>query len=257
MNDSALRLPGHMMAAMHRLDDAFKSLLPNICVALGGGTVLAARWGHRLSTDLDFHMHIKDLNSLKHTGFGVGSLNALALIAFARADAGSQSSIMNGFVEGECLGVSASLFASNSFQAPGETAQFVHGTFMPAMHSPDILAGKLGSRLLPRSAGGRPARVLQRDLLDIALAPQLEPGALQQALDGMAPKARETVAARLAEVGETWMDRSGRKILEPQYAVPMQDLPMTVHDAVLHGDESQMPHFEAMTNDWTEVGHAP
>ena len=37
MSENELRLPDHMMPAMHRLDDAFKKLLPNICVALGGG----------------------------------------------------------------------------------------------------------------------------------------------------------------------------------------------------------------------------
>lgn len=49
-----IELPERMREPFAGLSRAMLSVFPEGHVALGGGTVLEARWDHRVSTDLDF-----------------------------------------------------------------------------------------------------------------------------------------------------------------------------------------------------------
>ena len=198
-------------------------------------------------------MHVRDLEEMKKTGFGLGALRHLAAETFGVKDEEVES-MEHGYIHGACLGTPASLYASHAFQAPGETAQFILGTLVPAMRTADILYGKLGERLLPRTAHGRPAPVLQRDMVDLALAPQLEPGVLQQALERLSPKGRETVAARLASVGDGWLANAGRPVLDAAHDVQLETLPAVVAEAVARCDETRMPHFKMLDDGWADGG---
>ena len=53
MTERAISLPGALQAVIQTVEHAVGRFFPNQTLCMGGGTVLQARWQHRLSSDID------------------------------------------------------------------------------------------------------------------------------------------------------------------------------------------------------------
>ena len=151
---------------------------------IGGGTVLAARWEHRESTDIDvFLPERENLNDARKGG-------ALDL---AKATGGtevfsSDRQVTIELPEGE-IDISAS-----GPRLPGlEEPDVVNGRSVTVLASAQILLGKLY----------RTNQAVTRDAYDLGVAAEAKPRALEIAINAINPEEARVIARNL----ERWNDR--------------------------------------------------
>lgn len=168
---------------------------------LGGGTVLQARWKHRVSTDLDFFC-----------------APAVYLASFRVNGAEMEESLRaisddpdHTFVD--ALGAYAVVDNTEVTLLPVEpplaerTRARLPGTNIETWSSADILAAKL----LHRLCGAGLAE--PRDLYDLAAAAHHDALALQQAVGLLTPRQRQRAEAVLRMLPGNWLDLTDKPLL--------------------------------------------
>ena len=188
----AVRKPlGHHLGGEHRM-------------RLGGGTALAARWGHRHSTDVDLFVDSKDYEGLfkREQQF--------------RADLelhapGAQSvAIEPGFARIVLTdGGEISVTTSPSLTAHPLSNDAVRGTKVPLETTAEILAKKLRYRMIQN------AQIVPRDLYDIAFARWNDPAALETALSTLKEEHLHDIDAELGYLGPGWIKRHLQPLIAP------------------------------------------
>lgn len=149
--------------------------------AVGGGTMLAARWRHRLSNDLDILLH-EDSNLRKFDGDRGREMEA---------DFRATGAIEFDWDSDVCRKIlyktsKIDITVGRATPAEGkETADFGTGT-AEILSNAQILSGKLKNRALNPPV---------RDLFDIAVADEADPESLRIAVN-TAPKAEYEILAR-------------------------------------------------------------
>ena len=135
---------------------------------IGGGTLLAARWGHRLSTDIDIFLDERS---------GLGALNPRRDMGFTKAmeDAGAEKlSVEDRSLKYQFRTGRVEIAQLDPRPKVGHEIALVEGWRIPALGNTQILAGKLG---------GRGLRSPARDIFDIAVAGLKDPDALEEAVN--------------------------------------------------------------------------
>ena len=135
---------------------------------IGGGTLLAARWGHRLSTDIDIFLDERS---------GLGALNPRRDMGFTRAmeDAGAERlSVEDRSLKYQFRAGRVEIAQLDPRPKVGHEIARVEGWRIPALRNTQILTGKLG---------GRGLRSPVRDIFDIAVAGRKDPDALEEAVN--------------------------------------------------------------------------
>ena len=146
---------------------ALRGLDPEAAWAIGGGTILAARWGHRKSWDID--LQVRSRNSLKHLeGDGFGNLRS----AIA-AKGGRQATSAGGALQRISFGEPPALqridiWIHEPEIKAGQTTAVVNGEPETVLSNAQILRGKLE----------RSAKSLGRDIYDIVAAERFDPRSL-------------------------------------------------------------------------------
>ena len=146
---------------------ALRGLDPEAAWAMGGGTILAARWGHRKSWDIDLQVRCR--NSLKHIeGDGFGNLRS----AIA-AKGGRQATSAGGALQRISFGEPPALqridiWIHEPEIKAGQTTAVVNGEPETVLSNAQILRGKLE----------RSAKSLGRDIYDIVAAERFDPRSL-------------------------------------------------------------------------------
>lgn len=158
-------------------------------VKIGGGTVLSLRWTHRASEDLDLAVSTtptrawwkRVTNAMMHAGCEQHR------IADEGLSPGAAPAVMAFIFENGKIDVSTNVLALPA----GHAASDVQGDRLTLLSNAQILAGKYWGR-----SGSAPGR----DLYDFAVAAELDPAALQIAINGY-PRWHAEVAIR------NWWDR--------------------------------------------------
>ena len=150
---------------------------------IGGGTVLAARWEHRRSTDIDLFLPDREnVNDLRRGG----ALDLAAATGGVEVFS-SDRQVTVQLPEGE-LDVSAS-----TPRLPGlETDEAIDGTRVTVLDSAQILLGKFY----------RTHRETTRDAFDLAVAARAQPRALAIAVNALSPEEARVIGRTLERRNE-------------------------------------------------------
>ena len=173
---------------------------------LGGGTVLAARWGHRLSTDLDFFMPQDAFDhSITHRALDLEA--ALQSVAFGTIVTPNH---MQCVMRDTSVEVSVSVATANALGTADSSDEAKHGVGTQTTSA--ILLGKIAGRMM------RQGRVTVRDIYDLCVAKRLDADALRSAALSVPPGA----LVRTAELLE--QELAGNQRLKPLLAPTHTDL---------------------------------
>lgn len=156
---------------------------------IGGGTVLAARWGHRRSTDIDIKLRADaGLRVLKTSGDPETArrfherMKELGAVSIAEMH---EDLIVVNFPTGRI-----DIFQSDDAMKEGQMREQLEHRTDPVASNAQILHGKMG----------RWARSPTRDVFDVAVANELAPEALETAVNGLPPDSTREIRA-------TWRNR--------------------------------------------------
>ena len=142
-------------------------------IRLGGGTVLAARYGHRTSHDLDYWFTETAAERLSQTANEYVWEMMMGRAGELDADRGAAEAGCGGKIRG----VEFSLGPAGEREWTDE-GQPIQGSKLKAQSTVMILAGKITKRWTRQRRGGIPIR----DLVDVAIAARIEPEALDTIL---------------------------------------------------------------------------
>lgn len=181
---------------------------------LGGGTVLAARWGHRLSTDLDFFMPQDSFDqSITHRAPDVEA--AMRGVAFGTIVTPNH---MQCVMRDTSVEVSVSVASPNALGTAATSDEAAHGVGTQTTSA--ILLGKIAGRMM------RQGRATVRDIYDLCVAERLDADALRTAVRAV-PAGALTRTADLLE-----QELAGNQRLKPLIAPTHTDL---AEDVVAQG----------------------
>lgn len=173
-------------------------------LCLGGGSVLAARWHHRHSTNLDFfiqrdpyaRLHANRCRFQHDLDTVAGGLRKLAVLPdhtyIILADGGE-----------------ISVSTPPSLTANPRSADTVRGTQIALETTDEILARKIGGRLLGNNI------FVPRDLYDIVAARHFDPNGLDRALRPFTPDQHEQIAEELGRLPPDWMTTHPQPVIAP------------------------------------------
>ena len=175
-------------------------LPPNTSWCMGGGTILAAQWQHRVSTDIDIFLPARTgvaALSPAWDGRFVDEMAALGATHVAVQDRSLKFSFPPGRVEITALDPTPPL--SPLFVQVDERQVHV-------LPNACILSGKIT---------GRGLRMPAREVFDICVAADLDPGSLRCAVNQMPAQMRSEVAAYLMAGERNYLEDAPGKILAP------------------------------------------
>ena len=167
---------------------------------MGGGSVLAARWRHRRSTDIDLitsaGWQIRGLENRGRNDF-TNTMRALG----GRLDGYNQAAVEMTFPGRKRLHV----FRSEPSPTLGHVDTVIDEHRFDALSTIQILAGKLLNRSL---------RAPARDLYDIVIASEREPAGLHRAVNMLSPDMQGDIAV-MWHVRREKIERDARWNLKP------------------------------------------
>ena len=189
---------------------------------LGGGTILAARWKHRVSTDIDVLLPDREaLNDAQPNGSNDLAAATGGRIAEAWRDR------LKVRVEKGMLDVCAA-----APQLPGlEKKAEVEGREETVLANAQILRGKLN----------RTHKGVTRDAFDLVSAANADPGALQQAVNALGRKEWLTVCHNLIQANDKMKDEAN-EVLEGISAGFETDLDRLGYNAAKAVTENRYTH---------------
>ncbi len=174
-------------------------------LVLGGGTALAARWKHRVSTDVDFFLPPSALQTLsQHETQKL--TDTLLEIEDARKERTWCGPIA---INCEISGVPVSVREMMSYRPPTQTLASKDGP--PLQDIADILLGKLRHRMATIG------RFAIRDLFDINVAYQIEPDTIKQAVAQLTDREFQNIVAGIKRLPDDWHAGDPQKLISPAY----------------------------------------
>ncbi len=195
--------PGVVLA---RVAPTLLSLFGADSIVLGGGTVLAARWNHRVSTDIDL------FTNLEHYQDRVADRRETVASTLCRL----LSDAADGAVEVErgWLRIHFPEGPAALMTIPRPTIRDPHpeiaaGTDIRTESTAEILARKLQSRMLDLGV------LTDRDLYDLLVARERDPVALRRVLTSVTDAERAAIASELRSLPGNWS--SGEPVRDPAY----------------------------------------
>lgn len=188
-----MELPEPARTAWRRCADAINE---HLCKHLDGfpgwkvhgGTILAARWAHRESTDIDLLIPAKSgveyIKSTNNPGAAVELATEMARLGATGINEKRRSQIIIELKESRI-----DIFESDPPMRYGFAAERVGHRTERVMSNAQIIAGKMSR------GGGNPVR----DLFDIAVAAEVDGRSLETAVNGWSEETMKTVADRWSE----------------------------------------------------------
>lgn len=236
-----IELPAHMQGGFALLAEALNRF-PIPEAMLGGGTVLAALWDHRDSTDLDFALPRSVAESLpvgtpaKFAGSTERELGAKIRRVGEKLDEDAWL-VAGDLPDGTPFSLHCLSFEEHSAGAP------IRPTGTPSQSLNDIMRGKVAGRaviahLLTGTSHDTPPI---RDVYDFAICAHLEPDALLRVLDCMSDEFRVMAAKAYLDAPADLYKRDRKPIINPRFEIPMHGLPQTVGQAILEMNLPTIP----------------
>ena len=194
-------LPRSIVQSIQQVYRYTRRYFPEHVLTLGGGTVLQARWSHRVSTDADLFCSPETFDAVVRTHG-----NALEEALCSIADDPEQTFVDRIAIYARIENTEVTILPAVRHTG-GRTFRYVPGTGIETWTNADILAGKLLHRICE---GGV---VEPRDLYDVAAAAHFDPAALRKAVNVLTLRQQQTVSSRLALLPELWADASEKPLL--------------------------------------------
>ena len=178
-------------------------------LSFGGGTVLAARWRHRISYDVDLFCRPE-------------TYEALDAAAHARIERAVRT--IPGCDHGrtwceplalyaEINGVAATVLPRSTGPAHERQSELT-GTRLRLQNTEEILYGKIFQRLYGT------ATITVRDVYDVASAARHDGAALRRVLTHLGGQVTADIAARLASLPRGWSGRDPQPVIDPAHDWP-------------------------------------
>ena len=242
-----IELPRRMQESFAGIARAVLSVFPAGDRALGGGTVLEARWGHRVSTDLDFFI-AADLLSAAYQRRGRRMYALLydaiksegASINEGRLSLGANSL----FMDGECADGTPWSIANMHYSNPNQPMrETINGTGIRAATVTETLMGKIVGRAFVantrQAAGKEPIPI--RDCYDICVGGALVPDVLDRVLGIIPPAATDRIASNFRSAPHDLHLRDSKPIVSPSWTMPLRGIASRIGDAVSARDVGLLP----------------
>lgn len=213
MKRARIVIPGDPGFVLARIMPLLSGWLGEDGCVLGGGTVLAVRWRHRVSTDIDlFTDHQRYRNAIVNRREEV--TEALERLV---ADTGEGSvEVERGWLRVHFRDGPAALMTIPRPTVTDDYTEMVEGTDVPTESSAEILARKLQSRILELGV------LTDRDLYDLLVARRRDPDSLRRVLMSVTSSERATIASELRALPHGWS--SGQSVRDPAYPDLLRNL---------------------------------
>ena len=190
-----------LRTAFETVDNALLAIVPQgHRWRLGGGTLLAARWAHRRSTDIDIFLPGNSGITTLDPRWNPQFAHAMSAVGANRIEVQTNSlkfSFPTGRIEITQLDPTPNL--------PPEIA-VVDGREIAVTGNGQILTGKLP---------GRGARLPARDVFDVAVARHEDPSALRTAVNFLDPALRTEIIHVIRIGSNLYVDAAPHAIIEP------------------------------------------
>ena len=247
-----IELPAHMRQGFALVAEALKRY-PIPQAMLGGGTVLAALWNHRDSTDLDFAVPRTVVEGLpKGTPAQFAQWIERELGAKVRRVGEKLDEdawlVAGDLPDGTPFSLHCLSFEEHALGPP------IKPTGTPSQSLHDIMRGKVAGRaviahLLTGTSHDTPPI---RDVYDFAICAHLEPDALLRVLDSMSDDFRIMAAKAYLDAPPDLHKRDRKPIINPRFDVPMHGLPQAAGQAIMEMGLSAIPEVHRI-----ESEHSP
>lgn len=204
MSDS-LTLPEPAGGLLRIVRHTLAELLPAVIDGdrgwwLGGGTVLAAQWQHRLSTDLDIFVPAEASLATFDPRWSPHFRDAMLRLGATRMEV-QQRSIKTWFPAGRL-----EITALDPVPSLPPRLVSIDGGETRVVENASILCGKLY---------GRGRRLPERDVFDVCVAAVEDPDALRCAVNHVGPDTRREIAHLLTIGADAYRESAAEAILEP------------------------------------------
>ena len=192
-------------------------------IVLGGGTALAARWNHRISTDIDLFVPIDQIYSVSNQ-----LPNLFSSTKLIRSNSGN-GWFTGTFPEGEFSISSTPSLLPKPVSVPYD---LVRGWDMPIELPSEILAKKLKLRIYGNG------EFVSRDFYDLCTAGEKDPQSLKMALEILTDREREEISEEIQSFG-TRASRMGRTLIKVHRPEWLSDLGRRTADLVKPSSEEK------------------
>lgn len=183
------------------------AFIPAQHLSFGGGTVLAARWNHRTSLDVDLFC--------EPTTYGRLNPRERAAIEAAISEiagcAPAQTLCEDIATYTEIDGIEATVLPGIIVIEPSKPTT-LYGTGLALQSSAQILYGKIAWRMYESG------EIAARDSYDLACARIHDPQALAQACAHVSPRVLATVSEIITQLPQGWPGDADKPLIEPRYA---------------------------------------
>ena len=200
------QVPGIQGSIARRMFERLSWLIPEQHLSFGGGTVLAARWQHRTSLDVDLfcdptvygRLSRKDRENMEK------SLHEIEGCAKEKTWCEDIATYT------EIDGIEATILPRVIALEPTSPTT-LRGTGLALHGSAQILYAKIAWRMYE---GGE---IAVRDAYDLAAAGKHDPDALVRACEHASPQVLETVSEVIELLPTGWSEESEKPLIDPRY----------------------------------------
>ncbi|MCZ0943244.1 MAG: nucleotidyl transferase AbiEii/AbiGii toxin family protein [Gammaproteobacteria bacterium] len=243
-----IALPVRLREPFKRLANAVLAVFPEGDIALGGGTVLEARWSHRISTDLDLFISPRNLgvaydakggrlypmlgDALRAEGIGIEETN----LTIGRESV---------FLGGHCADGTPWSLAEMHYSHPDQPmAESVDGTGIRAATITETMMGKIVGRAYvadERTDNSDKQPIPIRDCYDICVCAAIEPEVLARIFNIIPLDARTRIARNLRDAPHDLHLRDKKPLITPTWVVPLPGIASQIGEAIALGDVERLP----------------
>ena len=237
--DVARRRAKPTLAAAEDIAGALKVLSDHLAahgvdsglVHLGGGSVLAAAWRHRQSTDIDLWVSHEQVGRMTTLARNDEEWKRIMRPTVGQIE-NVETSLTQASARMTLNGVPISLFTTHFAGRMEKNRQMMRGTIFGAATTEEILSGKI----IGRWGEAMREEIPIRDVYDIYVARTLEPNALKQAMGKMTREQRRTAASQLRALPENWHEQDRKPVIEPRFDVELRGAARRLAAAIEEGD---------------------
>ena len=241
-----LVLPAALNRPLAILQDRLANIMKLSEVVLGGGTILAARYDHRVSTDLDlFFTH----ETSDRIHFDHGEHVWVKTVGKWLDDDEPAIGAMG--VTGTISGIDFSIFPASEVLRTGNP-QPIDGYWIRAQTTHEILEGKIMGRIADSDT---PNTI--RDLYDLTIAARMEPDTVATVMRKLRrwPPVHERAIKNLRSTPADLHLRDPQAIMDARYDIDMQDLGGRLVELVESADPESAPPAEPIDGGRNRTGH--
>ena len=233
MKTETLTISGDPGVVLARVAPTLSTLIGSDKLVLGGGTVLAARWHHRISTDIDL---FTDVDRYQDRVANRRDQVVAALSRLVSESGEGTVEVERGWLRVNFPEGPAALMTIPRPTVRDPYAEVAEGSGIFTESTAEILARKLQSRILDMCV------FTDRDLYDLLVAQERDPAALRRVLASVTEGERVAIASELRTLPPHWS--GGEPVREPAYPDLLHNLALQAR-RLIESDPDTLGHGAA------------